>query len=82
MFLAALKIRATLADPAVGSCEQVVERLCKMCRSQQLGSALQKIQEMKFQLKEKEIWHYCQERNLVVQLHCLEQRRLFCCFRV
>lgn len=64
LFLTALKIRATLADPAAGSCKQVMERVCKMCRWQQLGSVLQKSQEMKFQRREKDIWHYCQERNL------------------
>lgn len=64
LFLPALKIRATLADPEVGSCKQVMERVCEMCQWQQPGSALQKSQEMKFQVREKEIWHYCQERNL------------------
>lgn len=65
-----------------GRLQQLLERVRRMCRSQRLGSALQKIQEMKFQLREKKKknWHYCQERNLVVQL--LEPRQLFHCFRV
>lgn len=72
-----------MAEAAVGSGEQVMERVCKMCRWQQLGSGLQQNSGNEVSAQEKkEIWHYCQERNLIVQLYCLEQRRVFCCFRV